>query len=83
MGLPEGWQAALDDHGRQYFYHHPSKTSQWEPPARGPAPPQQQQHQAFMNPQGGGGGLPGGFPYSHDGGQTQPDGGACAEEGVE
>jgi hypothetical protein len=35
-GLPEGWQAALDDQGRQYYYHHPSKTSQWEPPARNP-----------------------------------------------
>lgn len=31
--LPDGWEAARDDQGRQYYFHHPSKTSQWDYPA--------------------------------------------------
>ena len=63
--LPEGWQQAHDEQGRQYFYHHPSKTSQWEMPTR----------QALQPPSGGPMGAPAdGEKLGPDGERLGPDG---------
>ena len=35
--LPDGWVSATDGNGRPYYYHEPTKRSQWEPPTHSPA----------------------------------------------
>lgn len=32
--LPEGWERAVDDHGRAYYIDHVNKTTSWDHPAK-------------------------------------------------